>query len=115
MAVICTQCGTPATSAISRDAGSGCLELFLWLCGILPGLIYHLWRSDSQRRVCPSCGSPAIVPMSSPVGMELQRRFGVNEAAFVQTSGARKSNDGVGWWILASLVVIYLICYAATR
>ena len=115
MAVICTQCGNPAAAPTLYDAGSGCLELFLWLCGILPGLVYHLWRRDSYRAVCPSCGSTAVVPMSSPVGRELQRKYGISEAAFLPVSTAGGSNDKVGWLIIGVLVAILLIYVVASR
>jgi hypothetical protein len=45
----------------------------LWLFGILPGLIYHIWRSSTERKVCPSCTSREIVGLSSPMGQKLLR------------------------------------------
>ena len=36
--------------------GSGCLEVFLWLFFIIPGIIYSIYRSMSvSKKACPKC------------------------------------------------------------
>ena len=55
--------------------GSWVLEALLWMCFLVPGLIYSLCRSSSRKHVCCSCQSQNIVPVNSPRGLEiLQRR-----------------------------------------
>ncbi|MGH7239785.1 MAG: hypothetical protein ACREHG_06920 [Candidatus Saccharimonadales bacterium] len=49
--------------------------MLLWCCGILPGLVYGLWRINTYHRVCRSCGSFTIVPLDSPRGRIMQRHF----------------------------------------
>jgi hypothetical protein len=75
MAMICTRCGTVRDQAERRKSGSTLLEVFLWFFGILPGIIYHIWRNSTKAKVCPSCGSTQIVGLSSPMGRKLQREL----------------------------------------
>lgn len=62
----CPHCGTwgkPKT--VTR--GSFFIELVLWLCFLVPGLIYSIWRLSSRQAVCPACKTPHMLPASSPV------------------------------------------------
>ena len=61
----CSNCGTVGTPK-ARTKGSFIIEVFLWLCFILPGVIYSLWRLTSREKVCPACGSPNMIPLDSP-------------------------------------------------
>ena len=64
-----------------KAKGSFLVELVLWMFSVvmllfffplaITGLIYSLWRIVGKRKVCRSCGSEAIVPLSSPRGREL--------------------------------------------
>lgn len=67
MSWACKSCGTVGEPA-SSTPGSISIEVVLWLCFIVPGLIYSLWRLSRRHKVCPSCGSTEIVPADSPVG-----------------------------------------------
>lgn len=71
---VCLRCRTtdyPRT----RTKGSILIEIILWLCLIVPGLIYTLWRStDGKVRVCRACGSEDIVPADSPAGRDMVGR-----------------------------------------
>lgn len=42
--------------------GSVIIELFLWLCFIVPGIIYSLWRSTSRYKACTICRSGNLIP-----------------------------------------------------
>ena len=61
----CPHCGAVAQSKqVTR--GSGWIEIVLWLCFLIPGLIYTIWRATSKAEVCSACGSSGIIPASSP-------------------------------------------------
>jgi predicted RNA-binding Zn-ribbon protein involved in translation (DUF1610 family) len=61
----CPNCGTTARSKqVTR--GSAGIEIVLWLCFILPGLIYTLWRSSFKLEVCPACGEHGLIPAAAP-------------------------------------------------
>ena len=61
----CARCGT-VSSGISHTRGSMLVELILWLCFLVPGIIYSVWRISSRHTVCPSCQSPDVIPVNSP-------------------------------------------------
>ena len=62
--MLCTRCleeGRPKT--ITR--GSFAIEVVLWLCFLVPGLIYTIWRLTTKAAVCRACGSVDLVPADS--------------------------------------------------
>jgi len=61
----CSHCGTVARP-VTRTQGSFIMEVFLWLCFLLPGLIYSIWRLTTRATVCPGCGMPNMLPLDSP-------------------------------------------------
>lgn len=65
---ICSTCGHAGMS-VTTTKGSMAIELVLWICFIIPGLIYSLWRMSSKHPACSLCASPAIVPLASPSGL----------------------------------------------
>jgi hypothetical protein len=68
--MICTACGTVAEpKRITK--GSTLIELFLWLCLLVPGLLYSLWRLTTKYNACPGCKSAQIVPVDSPIGKKM--------------------------------------------
>lgn len=56
----CTRC-KHETCAPKRK-GNGWIELILWLCYIIPGLIYSIWRRGSPANLCPTCGASSLIP-----------------------------------------------------
>jgi DNA-directed RNA polymerase subunit RPC12/RpoP len=42
------------------------MEVLLWLCFIVPGIIYSVWRLASRYQGCQKCGSKRIIPVDSP-------------------------------------------------
>lgn len=71
---ICSACGTVG-SAKSVTRGSVFIELILWLCFLVPGLIYSIWRLSSRHKACRACGNAQLVPINSPVGRELMQKY----------------------------------------
>lgn len=62
--------------------GSAWLELGLFCLGIIPGIIYGMWRlTASKKKLCPVCGSEEIVGLSTPIGQKLQRELSANQPA----------------------------------
>ena len=61
---VCTRCWhSGATTA--HTSGSVGIEVILWLCAIVPGLLYTLWRLSTRRPACPLCGSAEVIPAGS--------------------------------------------------
>jgi hypothetical protein len=76
--MLCTEClhvGEPDTVL----EGSDRIEFLAWCCFALPGLVYCWWRHLCRFKVCPECGSDALMresraaaarraPQARPVG-----------------------------------------------
>lgn len=61
----CLTCGHEGrTGKVTR--GSFLIEVILWLCFLIPGLIYSIWRLGTRHEACTNCGSVSVVPLSSP-------------------------------------------------
>jgi len=69
---ICSNCGYQGKPK-TKVKGSILIEIVLWLCFIIPGLIYSLYRSTSAARykICPECGAPNMIPITSPMGKKI--------------------------------------------
>jgi uncharacterized membrane protein YqaE (UPF0057 family) len=68
--IVCTSClyvGYPMQSG----KGNIIIEIILYCCGILPGIVYTLWRISSKQKVCPQCKLPNIIPINSVRGKQL--------------------------------------------
>jgi hypothetical protein len=61
----CTNCGTVARPR-QQIKGSFLIEVMLWLCFLVPGIIYSIWRLTTKAIVCPRCGAPNMIPTASP-------------------------------------------------
>lgn len=61
----CMTCGTEGPTT-ARTRGSILIEIVLWLCFIIPGLVYSLWRLTTRRQVCKACGAENVVPLNTP-------------------------------------------------
>jgi hypothetical protein len=67
--MVCLQCGT--RGRVKRvTKGSLGIEALLWLCFIVPGVIYSAWRHASRHDACAACGSGSLIPEDSPKGQE---------------------------------------------
>ena len=64
----CTNCGFVGKTKTTTP-GSIWIELILWLCFIIPGLIYSAWRHNKRHESCGKCGSSSIIPSDSPFAM----------------------------------------------
>lgn len=69
-AFICATCGSRGNPT-PTTRGSILIEIILWLCFIIPGVIYSIWRLTTRYNACPACGSKEMIPASSPNGRRL--------------------------------------------
>ncbi len=46
--------------------GSIIIEILLWILGIIPGLIYTLWRRSTKYEGCPKCKFANIYEILKP-------------------------------------------------
>lgn len=67
--LVCTSCGyVGGPRTVTK--GSIWIEVILWLCFLVPGLIYSIWRLTTRHNGCPSCGQVSLIPIDSPVGLQ---------------------------------------------
>ena len=65
--IVCTSCGYVGFSR-TITKGSILIELILWLCLLIPGIIYSIWRHTTRYQACSSCLQSTIIPADSPMG-----------------------------------------------
>ena len=53
--------------------GTYLIKLVLWLCFLLPGIFYSIWRHTIRENVCRCCGGNTLVPPDSPRGKNYPR------------------------------------------
>lgn len=70
----CMTCGAEG-EPVRVTRGSFGVELVLWLCFIVPGLLYSLWRVSGRHDACAKCGSTVLVPPTSPASVAHKRQL----------------------------------------
>lgn len=73
--MVCKACGHQGGGQ-SKTRGSFAIEIILWLCFIVPGLIYSIWRAGSRYKACASCGKNELIPANSPIGQKIIAELG---------------------------------------
>jgi hypothetical protein len=68
--VVCRNCGHVGKRRTTTP-GSFLLEIVLWCCFLLPGLLYSAWRIAKRGKTCEACGSGDVVPADTPIGRKL--------------------------------------------
>jgi hypothetical protein len=70
--LVCTNC-YEFTLGTTITKGSIAIEIVLWLCFLIPGIIYSIWRLTTRHKACHRCGG-GIIPADSPRGLEIVRQ-----------------------------------------
>lgn len=83
--MICPACGSQGWP-VNKVKGSIGIEIILWLCFIVPGLIYSIWRMASKYDACPVCQQAGMIPLSSPKGTLLATQFAPTEKSVTRAS-----------------------------
>lgn len=69
---VCVSCET-VDDTRKATKGSFLMEVLLWCCFILPGVIYSLWRLTTTRLICNKCKSENVITADSPKGRRIVR------------------------------------------
>lgn len=87
---ICRNCQTVGKPRKSMP-GNPAIEIALWLCFIIPGLVYSMWRRSKAKVECAKCGrDDTLLPLKSPMGQQLLSR--AESQAPVPDAGAPSIN-----------------------
>jgi len=85
------------------------VEVILWLCFILPGLIYSLWRhTTTAYNVCPKCSHPNMIPSDTPIGKKLISEYGIQGVNITEVD-AVDNRPSVLWKVGGALVLLIFI------
>lgn len=68
---LCMECGSQL-SPIEVNRGSWLIEIVLWLCYILPGVIYSIWRRVRKKEICRKCRMPSVERTNSERVLKMQ-------------------------------------------
>lgn len=80
---ICRTCGTIG-QAKTVTKGNILIEVILWLCFLIPGLIYSVWRLTTRsNNGCYKCGALEMIPVNTPIGQSLFKELHGNKTDFV--------------------------------
>mgnify|MGYP001600827589 CR=1 FL=1 len=94
--IVCTSCGfTGEPSTVTK--GSFFIELVLWLCLLIPGLIYSIWRLSSKYEACPKCQQNTIIPVESPMGMKFLKENLPDQYSANFEKKYEVNKNGVAW------------------
>jgi hypothetical protein len=119
---LCTVCGTLGNTKRYMK-GSILTELLLWCFVLIPGLIYSIWRHSTVAQVCGNCGSPAVIPLGSPVAQQVLANRGASSGqiqapaphsgAYALGAAARRAPTGkIAVGIIAGCLLITIISIA---
>lgn len=72
--MICPNCCTQGGPKTVTKGSMG-IEIVLWLCLIIPELIYSIWRLTTRHPACPSCGQPGMIGIGTPNGRALVEKL----------------------------------------
>lgn len=71
----CTTCGHEGKGR-TETRGMLLIEIILWCCMLVPGLIYSAWRHGSKHKVCAQCGASTLVPPNAPIAIATKQFMG---------------------------------------
>ncbi len=110
---VCTACGYYGLPKRAIK-GNGLIELVLWLCFLIPGIIYSIYRSSSRHNKCPICGNPNLIPASSPIAQRMiQNKEISTEVSTVNPNAGGFTGAGfmlMMWWFLS--IFLLFMSYA---
>jgi hypothetical protein len=102
---ICPNCGhigPPGTVT----KGSLRIEILLWLCFLVPGLIYSFWRQSSKYEACAKCNATNLMPVDTPRGQQLAQQFHGMSPAAARNAGDSYRGDATRGMVYLALIVL---------
>ncbi|QXZ09965.1 hypothetical protein KUF54_01445 [Comamonas sp. Y33R10-2] len=89
----------------TQDSGNAYIELALWLCFLVPGIIYSAWRRRNKVQLCGACGSKNLVAARTAAGRKIigehMPAFTIGRNAVAQPTPGEKPSKR-----LAALVLV---------
>jgi hypothetical protein len=92
--MVCTSCGYVGEPTTVTKGSFG-IELILWLCFLIPGLIYSIWRLSTRYEACPSCRQTTLIPSGSPMAKKFLQDNLPEQVALIQEPARPTSTTAV--------------------
>ena len=74
--LFCSTCGHEGPTKL-KTKGTIWIEIVLWLCFIVPGIVYSLWRMTTKQKVCTQCGFTALLHTQSPLAIAAKQTLNI--------------------------------------
>lgn len=104
---VCTKCGYVGYSN-KETPGSFFIEIFLYLCFLVPGILYTSWRKANMFDVCPKCGDKSMIPTDAPMAKKILLE--TNQIEYIEAPGkATDTTPNVGTYIFGMVIVGLII------
>lgn len=84
---VCTLCCSQVRP-VAITPGTFGMECLLWLCFLVPGVIYSIWRIASRYAGCPVCKAKNCIPIETPAAQSILR---------AQTGAPDDRSSSSGW------------------
>lgn len=105
---LCATCGS-VVPYYKTTPGSIWIEILLWLCFLIPGVLYSIWRLTARHALCPACNNRELLPLDTPRAAALAGQLHVDINRFVQYRP-----PSVAWqWAKALLIAGSIIAIVA--
>jgi hypothetical protein len=75
MAKICKICGSVGAPKMDKR-GTASLEFLLWLCFLVPGFLYSIWRLMTRFQTCSNCGSTKVTEFEPSRSLDAHHKPG---------------------------------------
>lgn len=111
---LCATCGSVARPW-NHTPGSIGIELLLWLCFLLPGVLYSIWRLASRKPACPHCLSHDLLPIDTPRAQHLAAQLGVDTHVYVRSRPSRPMATMAKAILIVAAVIAFAVLYHQAR
>lgn len=111
---LCAACGSVARPW-NHTPGSIGIELLFWLCFLLPGVLYSIWRLASRKPACPHCLSHDLLPIDTPRAQHLAAQLGVDTNVFVRSRPNRPMATLAKAILILAALAAFAVLYHQAR
>jgi hypothetical protein len=70
----CMTCGLDSIPKTVTKGSIG-IEVILWLCFLIPGVLYSIWRLTTKTEACTGCGGTTLIPCDSPAAVAHKKQL----------------------------------------
>jgi predicted RNA-binding Zn-ribbon protein involved in translation (DUF1610 family) len=103
---VCSNC---QFTGRGKRPGSNAIEVILWLCYLVPGIFYSLWRNSKKEKICPQCGAKPMVPFNTVRGKEISLEAEGDVVRKIQEANASYRMAYIVLLSMLALTILYSV------